>query len=112
MNSEKQIIEEIAKDLCQNTMCDLDEWNDCSLFDDVYCLRCLNLAKRLYDAGYRKQIVGEWNTECIASTSGGFDWYSHGCSNCGHYYKTVVPIGYDYCPNCGMLKKGATNERN
>ncbi len=54
--SNKQI-KEISKDLCQNTMCGLDEWNDCDLPDGCYCNRCIKLAINLYNAGYRKQ---EW----------------------------------------------------
>lgn len=54
-NSELKQIKEIAKDLCQNTMCGLDEWNECELSDGVYCLRCTKLAINLFNAGYRKQ---------------------------------------------------------
>lgn len=53
---------------------------------------------------------GEWNTECKASTSSGFAWYMHTCSTCGYTYKTVVPIGYTYCPNCGAKMDGERRE--
>ena len=57
MDIDKQILKEIAKDLCKNSMCKLDEWSNCDLFDGCYCSQCLNLALNLYNIGYRKQ---EW----------------------------------------------------
>lgn len=49
---------------------------------------------------------GEWITKCIASSSSGFEWYMHTCSNCGDFYKTVLPDGYKYCHNCGAKMDG------
>lgn len=54
MSREKQI-KEMAKDLCQNSMCNHDDWCDCDLPDDCYCSRSVRLASNLYNKGYRKQ---------------------------------------------------------
>jgi hypothetical protein len=54
MSKEKQI-EEIAKDLCQNTFCSFEEWNKCKLKVGEYCANCRCMAERFYNAGYRKQ---------------------------------------------------------
>lgn len=51
----KEQIEEMAKDLCQNTFCSLEEWNKCKLKVGEYCANCRCMAERLYNAGYRKQ---------------------------------------------------------
>lgn len=52
MEKEKQI-EEMAETLAE--MCDLDLLTDCEEKD---CSKCM--ATALYNAGYRKQSVGEW----------------------------------------------------
>lgn len=53
INKEKQI-EEMARDLCKNTLCSLGEWQDCSVSVGS-CAKCKCLAERLVNAGYRKQ---------------------------------------------------------
>lgn len=53
MSREKQI-EEIAKDLCNSTMCDLETYNSCRK-SRGNCSRCQRVAEDLYNAGYRKQ---------------------------------------------------------
>jgi rubrerythrin len=69
-----------------------------------------SIAETLYNKGYRKQSEGEWNTECYATTTGGFNWYMHTCSQCGYFYKCVMSSGYDFCPNCGAKMKGGDND--
>ena len=44
---------------------------------------------------------GRWETVCNATTTASFNWYMHACSACSYSYKTVAPIGYNYCPKCG-----------
>ena len=63
MSKEKQMIEEMAKDLCQNTFCSLEEWNKCKLKVGEYCANCRCMAERLYNAGYRKMPdnIGEFS---------------------------------------------------
>lgn len=55
MDKEKQI-KEMAKDLCNSTMCDLDTYNSCRK-PRGNCSRCQRVAEDLYNTGYRKQ---EW----------------------------------------------------
>lgn len=96
MNREKQIIKEMAKDLCKNTVCGLDEWNDCSLREG-YCVRCVNLAENLYNAGYRKQKQGYWKVIK--------DYPSYICSVCGAvFYEDVRE--WNGCPKCLSAMKG------
>lgn len=48
----------------------------------------------LLNAGYRKQVEGEW----------GFDGMSWTCSECGEY--ATKGIKTTFCPNCGAKMKG------
>ena len=49
MSREKQI-EEMTKDLCDSTMCDLETYNNCRM-PQGNCSRCQRVAKALYNAG-------------------------------------------------------------
>lgn len=64
-----------------------------------------NFAKHLYNADYRKQRDGEWETICHLRTDV-FNAYSHICSKCKYFYKDFRPVGYTYCPRCGAKMKG------
>lgn len=61
--------------------------------------KVLPILVSLKNAGYRKQIEGEW----------GFDGMNWTCSECGEY-APVDKYGQirhtDYCPNCGAKMKG------
>jgi hypothetical protein len=92
----KEQIEEMTFIL--NNCCD-DVPND--VCENTPCNRCR--AKRLYNAGYRKQREGEW-IEHIEKP----DWLEddvdvhYECSLCG-----AVGIGpTPYCHNCGAKMKG------
>ena len=63
------------------------------------------VAEHLYNAGYRKQSEGEWETILHYPRGEMFNAYSHICSVCKYFYKDVRPIGYDFCPNCGAKMK-------
>lgn len=92
-NREKQI-EEMAKDLCDSTMCDLETFNDCRM-PQGNCSRCQRVAKDLYNAGYRKQSEGKWEKRVIII----FDSEKVGykCSVCNTTWDTAT----NFCPNCG-----------
>lgn len=93
MSREKQI-EEIAKILlidCEGACTDCEYYGR---YDGSLCIP-MRLANELYNAGYRKQIEGEWLRY-------GYD--SMKCSLCGK-----VNTNYNhnnFCPNCGARMKG------
>ena len=60
------------------------------------------IAEMIYNAGYHKQIEGEWLTK------GGF-FMEHICSVCGYsvdYLYQRTP----FCPECGAKMKGRTEQ--
>ena len=101
MKDEKQIIEEMAKDVTHSI-----SWCD----EVIPTVDCLGTAAALYGIGYRKQIEGEW----IYLPDYGNGWYQNGqkvfpksCSVCGG----VVAYGpYKFCPNCGAKMKGGAQK--
>ena len=63
------------------------------------------IAKHLYEKGYRKQSVGEWETipDCQPDK---LLTYRHICSVCKTTYKDIRPYGHKYCHECGAKMKG------
>jgi hypothetical protein len=97
--SNKQI-EEMAKDLCHKTTCAIkkdgdDCYKHCNAY--IYAFRAIN-------AGYRKQIDGEWEKRVFII----FDSEKVGyrCSECNTTWDTPTP----YCPNCGAKMKGGASD--
>jgi hypothetical protein len=89
--NEKQAIEETAA--LMDGACDVIPLGECYTVD---CNKCK--AALLYNAGYRKQIVGEW---IDANPNGHL--YRFTCSLCG---KTKLGKGTPFCPHCGARMKG------
>lgn len=95
MNEQKQI-EEMARDICKlGISCE-----ECTMLArktnqtrEQYC-KAFEYAKRAYNAGYRKQSVGEW-------VKGSFN-NTRTCSICGN----VNTFRSKFCPNCGAKMKG------
>lgn len=58
-------------------------------------------AKRLYNAGYRKQKEGEWEMQEYPVTQ---------CTVCGMRRNIETQDAWNFCPNCGAHMKGAENE--
>ena len=90
MDKEKQI-EEMANII--------NEMDDCNAhYYDEYMIKCdafadaNAIAKVLYDAGYRKQSMGEW----IKAPCSEKDGDAH-CSICNHWDWSDC----NYCSNCG-----------
>lgn len=114
MNKEKQI-EEMAKDLCDSTMCDLETFNNCRM-PQGNCSRCQRVAKDLYNAGYRKQSEGcEFcgttlyiksvrHTMPLLAPITRADELRHELLNLtGEIY---LPLEAKFCPVCGAKMKG------
>ena len=88
MSKEKQI-EEMAKvidDIAHNAY--IENYDDAVADSD-------KIAKALYNAGYRKQSEGEW--ESFPSLGN-----KYRCSHC----KAKVESRTNFCPNCGAHMKG------
>ena len=61
-----------------------------------------NIANELYNAGYRKQVEGEWIEDVIA--------FCNVCSSCrSKVDRSAIKCNsgkLNYCPNCGAKMKG------
>ena len=89
-------IDELAKDL--NALSCTNRCPNCKHFYNEYEVSCvdMNFAEKLYDAGYRKQVEGEW-------VKYGSGFYCSLCT-CTQEKKT------NFCPNCGAHMRGGENE--
>lgn len=101
MSKEKQI-EEMARTLllkCHGMEC----FCNCTP-----CGKCTSYhyAETLYNAGYRKQIEGEW-IERKRFYASGKTLVHYKCSLCGVYLATQA----NFCPNCGAsMTRGKADE--
>ena len=66
-----------------------------------FIVSSVETAEKLYNAGYRKQRVGEWLVKW-RSTFPQYEPSEYQCSICG-YVRTVK---HKFCPNCGAKMKG------
>ena len=99
--NEKQAIEEMVKDIDGAIGFKIMGPNDAFIKVRVDCER---IAERLYNAGYRKQSEGEWET--IPDYSRELITYRHICSECKTFYKDIRPHGHKFCHECGAEMKG------
>ncbi len=95
---EKQIVE-MAKDICD--IC--HQRHNCQSYK--YCTMAELVAEGLFEAGYRKQREGEWESY----------YGDYRCPCCKEAYRSEMlfimesfPEGKlpDFCPNCGARMKG------
>ena len=91
MSRVKQI-EEMVADISEKQNGGWKFVGDSEYTTDVYNEE---LAERLYNAGYRKQIEGEWIIK-------GNYFQRLVCTNCSGFGITMSR----YCPNCGAKMKG------
>lgn len=91
-------IEEIAENIADSRA------RNCDYFGNTTSYTIEKMAENLYNAGYRKQIEGEWVdnhcTACGMSPIGDEAWTNIG----------LTPPRFDffmsYCPSCGAKMKG------
>ena len=117
--TEKQAIEEMAKDLCIPVMRFLP-WVNCEMCENngTDIEQCLfhKYAKILTKAGYRKQSEGEWefvekeafwicNMEESLKTGKPTKELMPVCSVCKTLFGKIV-LEFKFCPNCGAKMKG------
>lgn len=92
-NDKKKQIEEMARVICDgrpacnHVMC--HEWYT---------------AKKIYDAGYRKHVVGEWTRIEVRGKNYAQVYYQH--NDCEVNQTQMFPSPYNSCPNCGARMKG------
>ena len=94
MSKEKQI-EKIAK-VIKSSLDGLGCGNFSFTGDEISTM----FAKDLYNAGYRKQIEGEWKKFQEL-------YPRYVCTACNHLFNNK---SYKYCPNCGARMLGGKNE--
>jgi hypothetical protein len=99
----KEQIEEMALIMCGRESC-----KTCTHFIDATKCAAVVSAKKLYNAGYRKQKEGEWkmliyNKHCSCGKSQKVARYE--CSVCKRI-ADMQPYGLSFCPNCGAKMKG------
>lgn len=106
MSDEKQIIEEMAKFVCN--ACEMGNGFDgeCALDNDYRkCHLSVETAEALYNAGYRKQSEGEW-----IEKDDGFGGVYYDCTACGCSWTTIDGTPFEnnmnFCPECGAKMKG------
>lgn len=90
-------IAEMAKTACAS--CDYDNNGSCDLLvTPGQCSRALCIAEAFYNAGYRKQVEGEW--------------ISHeGYEECGECHAKAM-FQHNFCPNRGAkMKRGESDDR-
>ena len=63
------------------------------------------MSRAALDLICRKQRTAEWVTT-TETEDGLIVRYTHRCTGCNYFYKTVCPRGDDYCHKCGAKMKG------
>ena len=94
MEREKQIIEEMYRDLQE--CIDYDEWSAREYGETEVDFD--TTARNLVEKGYRKEIQGKWEMVKYPLTK---------CSNCDVVRNCEIDTGWKYCPECGAHMKGA-----
>jgi rubrerythrin len=96
MSREKQI-EEMARTLKEYTVKE-------NIMASYIILE--NYAEHLYNAGYRKEIQGEWLAGELPSSIISPMVQAIVCSKCRFHIDKIIGILPNYCPHCGAKMKG------
>lgn len=103
MKNERKHIEEMAWDICDIPRHpSYKSCMDCNCYAKCHAMY---YAKRAHDAGYRKQVEGEWLERK------GERWIGSEVCETYTYYNCSICEGYsrrrtNHCPNCGAKMKG------
>lgn len=101
MSDQKKKTEEVAWEICDIPRHDsYKSCKDCNCYGKCHAMY---YAKRAYEAGYRKQVEGEWEELMHFSFDGGYSGSNYRCSNC-HFDDCYEET--PYCPRCGAKMKG------
>lgn len=95
MTDKEKRIEEMSRHVCAS--CDYDYNGSCGLHRlPEQCHKATNIAEVLYEAGYRKQVEGEW--------------ISHeGYEECGGCHAKAM-FRHNFCKSCGAKMKGGESD--
>lgn len=72
--------------------------------------RCLELIEDTPTADAVEVRHGEWET--IPDYSHALTTFRHICSECNVFYKDILPLGHNYCYNCGAKMDGERRKDN
>ena len=97
MEDKQNQIEEMARVICDG----------CPACNHIMCNEWYT-ATKIYNAGYRKQIEGEWTRIEVRGKNYAQVYYQH--NDCKVNQTQMFPSPYNSCPNCGAKMKDGANE--
>jgi hypothetical protein len=100
--TDREQIEEMAKIIAEYEDC-----GDCKKCNFHNCCSAEYHAIALYAAGYRKQVVGEW--EAVINSYGLFIESCYICSSCKCEFDSAELPAANYCPTCGAKMEGGND---
>lgn len=107
MTDKKKQIAEMTRHIC--TPCEYDYSGTCDLHRlPEQCHTATRVAESLYEAGYRKQVEGEWLERTEYNELEDCEDYFYQCSVCG----LCTPCAPNFCMDCGAKMSGGNgNDR-
>lgn len=107
MSEKKRTVDEIKEiDELENFLSGCGESNIECISNWLTQDQIREVAEQLWDAGYRKLRVGEWENILANPRAEMLNAYHHICSECHYFYKSIRPEGHAFCCNCGAKMEG------